>query len=167
MRGFLVCSVLASSLWTGSVAAAHQPAPATENAVCTFEDGHSMTARYAPIPSGKSDTPPNGKVWTQNPTWTLFTETDVTLANTAIPTGAYTLYLQGGKKDWTLIVSKNTTLDGRYDDKLDLARAKMEIGELNSPADKLSIYFGHTGAKKCEINIDFGKLRGWVEFQEK
>ncbi len=168
MRGFLVCSVLASSLWMGNVAAAQQSAPATEDAVCSFEDGHSMTARYTPVPAGKAEGPPTGKVWTQNnPTWTLFTETEVMLGNTAIPTGGYTMYLQPGKKEWTLIVSKNTAMDAKYDEKMDLARAQMQIGELNTPADKLSLYFGHTGPKKCEINIDYGKLRGWVEFQEK
>lgn len=168
MRAFLVCSVIASSLWMANVAAAQQPAPATENAVCSFEDGHSITARYTPVPTGKADGPPTGKVWTQNnPTWTLFTETDIALGNTAIPTGGYTMYLQAGKKDWTLIVSKNTSVDAKYDEKMDLAREKMEIGELNTPADKLSLYFGHTGPKKCEINVDYGKLRGWVEFHEK
>lgn len=169
MRAFLVCSVLASSLGTGSFAAAQQPAAQTENAICSFEDGRSITARYTPIPAGKADGPPAGRVWVQgaNPTWTLFTETETMLGNTTIPTGAYTMYLLPAKKEWTLIVSKNTSLDAKYDDKMDLVRAQMEIGELSTPADKLSLYFGHTGAKKCEINIDFGKLRGWVEFREK
>jgi hypothetical protein len=89
------------------------------------------------------------------------------LGNTSIPVGAYTLYLLPGKKDWTLIVSRNTSLDGKYDEKQDLARAQMDIGQLSTPADKLSLYFGHTGPRKCEINVDFGKLRGWVEFRQK
>jgi hypothetical protein len=166
MRGFLVCSVIASSLWMANIAAAQQPE--TENAICSFEDGRSITARYTPVAAGKVDGPPVGRVWVQgNPTWTLFTEMDVMLGNTTIPTGAYTMYLLPAKKDWTLIVSKNTAVDAKYDDKLDLARAPMEIGQLNTPADKLSLYFGHTGPKKCEINVDFGKLRGWVEFREK
>ena len=170
MRGFLVCSVIASSLGMGNVAAAQQPAPATqtESAICSFEDGRSITARYVQIPAGKVDGPPLGKVWVQgNPTWTLFTEMDVLLGNTTIPTGGYTMYLLPSKKEWTLIVSKNTAVDAKYDDKQDLARAPMEIGELNTHADKLTLYFGHTGPKKCEINVDFGKLRGWVEFRQK
>jgi hypothetical protein len=168
MRAFLVCSVFASSLCLANVAAAQQTAPATEDAICSFEDGHSITARYTPVSAGRASGPPIGKVWTDNnPTWTLFTETETTLGNATIPIGAYTMYLQAGKKDWTLIVSKNTSVDAKYDDKMDLARAQMEIGELTQPADKLSLYFGHTGAKKCEINVDFGKLRGWVEFHEK
>jgi len=64
-------------------------------------------------------------------------------------------------------VSKNTAVDAKYDEKQDLARASMATGQLSSPADRLAVYFGHTGPKKCEINIDFGKTRGWVEFREK
>ena len=77
------------------------------------------------------------------------------------------MYLIPAKKEWTLIVSRNTSVGAKYDDKQDLARAQMETGQLSSPADKLSLYFGHTGPKKCEINIDFGKTRGWVSFAEK
>jgi hypothetical protein len=98
---------------------------------------------------------------------TFFTETDLILGSSLIPTGGYTMYVIPAKKEWILIVSKNTAVDAKYDEKLDLARANMETGQLNTPADKLSLYFGHTGPKKCEINIDFGKTRGWVTFQEK
>jgi hypothetical protein len=77
------------------------------------------------------------------------------------------MYVVPGKKEWTLIISKNTAVDARYDDKQALARAPMEIGQLSSPVDKLALYFGHTGPKKCEINIDYGKTRGWVAFREK
>jgi Protein of unknown function (DUF2911) len=145
-----------------------QAATSDESAVCVFEDGRQMTARYIPVPAGHSEGPPTGKIWTpNNNAWTLFTESDLMLGNTSIPTGAYTLYLLPGKKDWTLIVSRNTDIDGKYDEKRDLARAQMEIGQLSTPADKLSLYFGHTGQRKCEINVDFGKLRGWVEFRQK
>jgi hypothetical protein len=133
-----------------------------------FEDGRQLTARYVPVSAGHSEGPPTGKIWVPTTNaWTLFTESDLMLGNTSIPTGAYTVYLLPGKKDWTLIVSRNTDVGAKYDDKQDLARAQMEIGQLSSPADRLSLYFGHTGQRKCEINVDFGKLRGWVEFRQK
>ena len=168
MRGFLVGAVLASAFLMQGLAVAQQAGGQSENALCSFEDGRSITVRYNPVPAGKSEGPPTGRVWVQgNPTWTLFTESDIVLGNTSIPTGGYTAYLLPNKKEWTLIVSKNTNVEAPYDDKQDLARAPMEIGQLNSPADKLSLYFGHTGPKKCEINVDFGKWRGWVEFRQK
>jgi hypothetical protein len=77
------------------------------------------------------------------------------------------MYVLPAKKEWTLIISKNTAVDAKYDDKQDLVRAPMEIGQLSNPADKLALYFGHVGQKKCEINIDYGKTRGWVAFREK
>lgn len=145
-----------------------QAADSEESAVCMFEDGRQMTARYVPLPAGKSDGPPTGRVWMPgNRAWTLFTESDLMLGNTSIPTGGYTMYLLPAKKEWTLIVSRNTAVDAKYDEKADLGRAQMEIGQLSNPADRLTLYFGHTGPKKCEINVDFGKLRGWVEFRQK
>jgi hypothetical protein len=139
-----------------------------ESAICAFEDGKQLTARYNSVATTRSDGPPVGKVLTPGGSaMTFFTETDLVLGQTTIPTGGYTMYLIPAKKEWTLIVSKNTSVDAKYDDKQDLARAQMETGQLSSPADKLSLYFGHTGPKKCEINIDFGKTRGWVSFAEK
>jgi len=140
----------------------------SETAVCTFEDGKQITARYNSMPAGKSDGPPAGKVLVPGGSaMTFFTESDITLGRTAIPPGGYTMYIIPGKKDWTLIVSRNTAVDAKYDDKLDLARAPMETGQLSTPADKLGLYFGHLGPKKCEINVDFGKTRGWGEFRQK
>lgn len=170
MRAVLVCTVLLSALPFASLASAQQAAAAadSESAICTFEDGKEITARYHPMSAGKDNAPAPGKVLIPGgAAMTFFTEIDLMLGNTTIPTGAYTLYILPAKKDWTLIVSKNVTVDAKYDEKLDLARATMEIGQLSAAEDKLSLYFGHTGAKRCEINIDYGKTRGWTEFREK
>jgi hypothetical protein len=140
----------------------------TENAICTFENGKQITARYNPIPTGRNETPTANKALTPGGSaMTFFTETDVVLGNTTVPTGGYTLYIIPNKKEWTLIVSKNTAVDAKYDEKLDLARSSMELGQLSTPAEKIAIYFGHTGPRKCEIDVDFGKTRGWVEFRQK
>ena len=170
MRAVLVRTTLLSALLFARPAAAQQVAPAadSESAVCTFEDGKQMTARYNPMSVGHSDAPASGKaLMPGGSAMTFFTETDVVLGGTTIPIGAYTMYIIPAKKDWTLIVSKNVTVDAKYDDKQDLAKAAMEVGQLSTPADKLSLYFGHTGPKKCEIDVDYGKTRGWVEFRQK
>jgi hypothetical protein len=169
MRAVAFCTILLSVL-TQIPRALAQPSASqeVEAAICTFEDGKQITARYNPIPAGKSDALPPGKVLIPGGSaMTFFTETDLTLGNTSIPTGAYTMYIIPSKKEWTLIVSKNTAVDAKYDEKQDLARATMEIGQLSSPADKLGLYFGHVGLKRCEIDVDFGKTRGWVEFKQK
>ncbi len=169
MRSILAFPVLFWVLLLISPGFAQQSSgPAAESAVCAFEDGKQLTAHYNPVAAGKSDGPPVGKVLMPGgAAMTFFTETDLGFGDVHIPTGGYTMYVIPGKKEWTLIVSKNTSVDAKYDEKMDLARASMAIGQLNSPADKLAVYFGHTGPKKCEINIDLGKTRGWVEFREK
>jgi hypothetical protein len=170
MRAVLVCAVLLSNCTLFPLISLGQSSDGSqgESAICAFEDGKQLTARYNPIATARNDGPPVGKVLTPGGSaMTFFTETDLVLGQTTIPTGGYTMYLIPAKKEWTLIVSKNTSVDAKYDDKQDLARAQMETGQLTSPADKLSLYFGHTGPKKCEINIDFGKTRGWVSFAEK
>jgi len=169
MRTVLAFTVLICTLQLvpRSFAQASQ-APESESAICAFEDGKQLTAHYNPITIAKNEGPANGKVLMPGGSaMTFFTETDLGFGDVYIPTGGYTMYVIPGKKEWTLIVSKNTSVDAKYDEKMDLARASMAIGQLNSPAEKLAVYFGHTGPKKCEINIDFGKTRGWVEFREK
>ena len=166
MRTVALCTVFLMVL----LSAAFLPAQNSEaeNAICTFEDGKQMTARYTPIPTGRNETPPANKPLTPGGSaMTFFTETDVVLGNRTIPTGGYTLYIIPNKKEWTLVVSKNTVVEAKYDEKQDLARAPMELGQLSTPVEKLALYFGHTGAKKCEIDVDYGKMRGWVEFRQK
>jgi len=170
MRPVLVCAVLLSGLVLFPFTAVAQSSDAAqgESAICAFEDGKQLTARYTSVTTPRADGPPVGKVLTPGGSaMTFFTETDLVLGQSTIPTGGYTMYLIPTKKEWTLIVSKNTAVDAKYDEKLDLARGQMETGQLSSPAEKMSVYFGHTGPKKCEINIDFGKTRGWVTFMEK
>jgi Protein of unknown function (DUF2911) len=170
MRVVLACAVLLSDLILCPLLVVGQAQDTSqgESAICAFEDGKQLTAHYNPIATNHSDGPPSGKVLTPGGSaMTFFTETDLVLGAATIPTGGYTMYVIPAKKEWTLIVSRNTAVDAKYDEKLDLARAQMETGQLSSPAEKLSLYFGHTGPKKCEINIDFGKTRGWVSFREK
>ncbi len=170
MRAVLICTIVLSELLLVPVVVAYQGAPNADDeaAICTFEDGKQVTARYAPISIGHNDSAPLGKVLTPGGSaMTFFTETDIILGHTAIPPGGYTMYVIPGKKEWTLIISKNVKVDAKYDDKQDLARAPMETGQLSTPGDRLTIYFGHTGAKKCEVDVDYGKTRGWVEFRQK
>jgi hypothetical protein len=140
----------------------------SSDTVCTFDDGRQISARYSPVAVDRSESPPIGRVWIPGGSAvTLFTDTEVTVGNTPIPTGAYTIYLIPGKRDWTLVVSKNVTLGSKYNEQQDLVRAAMETGTLSRAEAQLKIFFGHTGPKQCELNVDYGKIRAWVEFREK
>ena len=138
------------------------------NATCTFDDGKQISVRYNPVAVGRSEGPPVGQVWIPGGSaMTLFTDTEVTVGNTLIPARAYAIYLIPGKKDWTLIVSRNVTVDGKYDETQDLVRAAMETGTLSRAEEQLKVSFCHLGPKQCEMNVDYGKTRAWVEFREK
>jgi Protein of unknown function (DUF2911) len=154
----LVCTTLSSL-------AAAQSDDQSASAVCTLDNGKQVSARYTPVPVTRAGLPPD-KVWAPGGSaLTLFTESTLMLGNTPIGAGAYTMYLVPGKKEWTLIVSKNMKVDQAYDQQQDLARATMSTGTLGDNVTELRVTFGHTGPKKCELNVDFGKTKAWVEFQ--
>jgi Protein of unknown function (DUF2911) len=138
MRAVLACAVLLSDLILLAPAVFGQsPDNSQESAICAFEDGKQLTARYSAMAAGKADGPPTGKVLMPGgAAMTFFTETELVLGQSSIPTGGYTMYVIPAKKEWTLIVSKNTAVDAKYDEKMDLARAQMETGQLSSPADR-------------------------------
>jgi hypothetical protein len=140
----------------------------TGSAVCTFDDGKQVSARYNPVAIGRAEGAPTGKIWAPGGlAMTFFSETGVTLGNTLIPAGAYTMYLLPNKKDWTLIVSRNVTIDSKYDKNQDLVRSQMETAELNRAQEQLKVFFGHTGPNRCEMNVDYGKSRAWIAFTQK
>ena len=135
-------------------------------AVCTFDDGKQVSSRYKP--AATRGEVPAGKVWAPGGVaMTMFTETEIMIANTSVAPGAYTMYLLPGKKDWTLIVSRNATVDGRYDQNQDLVRATMQTGELSQAEKQLKVFFGHIAPKRCEINVDYGNSRAWIDLTQK
>lgn len=140
----------------------------TGSAVCTFDDGKQVSTRYKPVAVARSEGALTGKVWAPGGlAMTFFTETDVILGTTLVSAGAYTMYLLPGKKDWTLIVSRNVTIDSKYDQNRDLVRATMQTGELSQAEGQLKVFFGHIGPKRCEINVDYGKNRAWIDLMQK
>jgi hypothetical protein len=139
-----------------------------QNAFCNFESGKQVSVRYNTTQAGRSDGPPLNKIWMPGGVaMTLFTETPLQVAGTEVPTGAYTLYLLPGKKDWKFIVSHNSAVDHPYDEKQDLVRAPMDIGTLSNPETELNVTFGRPGRKQCELDVDFGKTKAWITLNEK
>jgi hypothetical protein len=170
--------VLALSLAVGVVAAVGQnststnPGPAT--ATCNFSDQQQLAVQYQKLDLGKKDKDfighqvPYGKVWEPGKQpLTLFTNSPVTVGGTKVPVGAYTMYLIPDKKDWTLVVSKNTDRSAKYDQAKDLLRAPMETGQLPSAEPQFSVYFAHTGPNECTMRIDVADTRAWVPFEQK
>ena len=167
MRAPLVILALAF-LVVAPVILSAQDNESQQSADCTFEDGRQMVARYNKLAVGKNDMPPMGKPWSPGGSaMTLFTEGDVVLSGKIIPTGGYTMYTVPGKKEWSLIVSKNTSATAAYSEGQDVARSTMDGGMLPEPEKEFKVFFGHLGPKVCELNVVYGKVRAWVEFKQK
>jgi hypothetical protein len=169
MRVLAICMVVLSQFVLVFTALAQQAADANAStAYCDFDDGQEISVRYNNAPVSSKDEPRNGKVWLLGGApATFFTASAVTLNGTTIPAGAYSVYAIPNKKDWTLIVNKNITSSATYDDKQDVARSPMELGEVDSPPKQLQVSFAHVGPKQCSIRLYYGKVGAFAEFLEK
>ena len=163
MRCYII-SVRNSALALGIVAIAAAPGLAQDpqTAVCNFEDGNQVSMQYT---AAVKDEPHNGRVWA--PGITLYVQIPLTLNGTAIPLGAYTVYLVPGGKNWTLIVSRNVTPGAAYDSSQDVARAQMDLGEVPDPTRQLQLSFAHLGPKKCSLSVYYQKTGAFTDFLEK
>ena len=65
------------------------------------------------------------------------------------------------------MVNKNVNAGSKYDERQDIARAPMEMGQLGEPTSTLELSFGRMGRKHCSLRVYFGKTGGWAEFLEK
>lgn len=149
-------------------AVAAQPAgedAVSGTAVYVFPDGKQLSLRYKR--TSTKEVLRFGKLWTPGAPAFLFTEAELRIGDSTIAPGAYSIYLIPGRDEWTFIVSGNVAGDGRYDEKQNILRARMETGELPDRAEQVTIYFGMTGPKECDMRLDYGKTRAWIEFKEK
>ena len=167
MRTRACCFALIFSLLAFGLSAFAAAKPDPETTTCTFEDGNEISARYTPTTTDKEKLQ-SGKIWTPGGSpIVLFTTTETTVASSTIPVGAFSLYVIPAKDRWTLIVNRNVNAESKYDERQDLARAPMELGQLGEPAKQLQLAFVHVAPKECNLRIYFGKDGAWAEFKEK
>ena len=170
MRVLAVCILLLGQFFFTNAAVAQQGNSDQNSATafCDFDDGQEISIRYNSLIANPKDEPRNGKVWTPGGgPMTLFTATTVTLNNSTIPIGAYSVYVIPGKKEWTLIVNKNVTAGAAYDERQDVARSPMELGEVETPPKELQVSFAHIAPKTCSIRLYYSKTGAFTEFKEK
>jgi len=137
-------------------------------AFCDFDDGQEVSIRYNSSIANAKDEPRNGKVWSPGGSpMTLFTAVPLMLDNSIIPTGAYSVYVIPNRKEWTLIVNKNVTAGAPYDERQDVARSPMELGEVETPPKQVQVSFSHSGPKVCSIRLYYGKTGAFTDFKEK
>jgi hypothetical protein len=162
-RNSMTCAVLLLTLlaleavWALPAAAQDK---SDESVACSFADGKEVSIRYRAV-SSKEPLPKTG-VWTPGkaPLY-LFLQTSVSLGTTTIPLGAYSIYVDPDKKQWTLIVNRNVEPGSQYDEKQDLVRVPMDTASVSSPVDRLQVALGATGAKQCSLRFYFGKTAAY------
>lgn len=166
MRWIRLCAVLFCSIFAIHQAFAQQAPVADNNSTtsCTFADGQEISMRY----NGSKQEPRMNGVWGPggSPMY-LFTQTKISLGNTEIPVGAYSVYISGKKGNWTLIVNKGVAAGANYDETQDLARVPMQMGHLSTPEKQLHVYFVHAEPKQCNLRIYYEDNGYWAEFDEK
>lgn len=169
MRVPAMCMVVLSQFMLAITALAQQASDSNAaTAYCDFDDGQEISVRYNNATVNSKDEPRNGRVWLPGGSpMTMFTGAPLTLNGTAIAPGAYSVYVITSKKDWTLIVNKNITAPANYDEKQDVARSPMELGEVESPPRQLQVSFAHVGPRQCSIRLYYGKTGAFAEFTER
>jgi hypothetical protein len=141
-------------------------------ATCNYDDDKQLVVQYQHVTINLkkplSLQIPFGKVWSPaGKPMTLFTNTPVQIGSRNLPIGAYTLFVIPNSKQWTLVVSKSTDVNGSYDEQQDLVRVPMESGELPSSQPEFSVTFAHIAPDQCNIRLDLEKTGHFVVFQKR
>jgi hypothetical protein len=136
--------------------------------VCAFADGRQIKVEYNSSPAKREEEFHQGNLWEPggSPMF-LFTQTPLTLCSSVIPVGAYSLYIIAEKQSWTLVVNRNVVAGSKYDEKEDLVRAPMQIGQAEDTSKQLKVAFAQVGPKQCNMRLYYEKVGTWAEFREK
>ncbi len=160
-----------------SVWAQNQPAKPPlsprQKTTYTFGDGKTITVDYgAPSMRGRpimGTLVPYGKVWRTgaNEATGFVTDTDLTVGDTKVPAGKYTLYTLPGENAWQLIVNKQTGQWGTtYNQDQDLARIPMKVEKTSAPVEMMKISFDGSGGSSTTMNIEWENTKLSVPVKE-
>lgn len=145
-----------------------QTSSKTSDVTCSFADGHGMRIEYDRSEKAKPQGLPIGKPWSPaRKPMSLFLDTNVSIGNTTVPLGAYSLFVIPGKSDWELVVNKDVSAGATRSASQDFARTIMQTGELQHGEDVATIYLAHIAPNQCNVRIVYGKTMAWGEIHEK
>ena len=117
---------------------------------------------------------PWGEVWRAgaNEATSLVTDTDLTIGDTKIPAGSYTLFILPEKEQqnrpWKLIVSKKTGEWGipYPGEQFDFARIDMQVSQLPDTVQEFTISFDKKSGNAASLNFDWEKTRATVKVSD-
>jgi hypothetical protein len=110
---------------------------------------------------------PYNQIWRTgaNEVTTLKTEFDMILGGVEVPKGLYSLFTLPSKKNWLLIINKETGQNGLvYHPRLDLARVKFQKQALPSSVERFTIFLDKTGSRSGTLRLEWEKTRLSVPF---
>lgn len=169
LGSFLVFAL--SPLLLPALRAQQASSPAT--ASCDFDSNNQLAVEYAPMTVDLKRFQfgheiPYNRVWSPGGRpLTMFINHPVIVGDKELPIGAYTMFVIPSERQWTLVISRSTDISGKYDERDDLVRVPMQLGELPQAENQFSVYFGHAAPSQCSMRLDLAKQRAWVVFQEK
>ena len=105
---------------------------------------------------------PYNQIWRTgaNEVTTLNTGTDIVLGGVNVPKGTYSLFTLPSKKNWLLIVNKETGQNGLvYHPRLDLTRVKLERRDLPGFIERFTILLDKTDSHSGVLRLEWEKTR--------
>jgi hypothetical protein len=163
MKRFFLSAIAAFLLISGN-AQVKTPAPSPTQTVKQDFGISAIELSYSRpgIKSRKmySDIAPAGEVWrtgANNATILSFGD-DVIIGDTKVPAGKYGLLSIPGKKDWVLIISKqtNVTSPAAYKQESDVVRVNVPVTKLKKSVETFTIEFANVKPASCELQLMWG-----------
>lgn len=111
---------------------------------------------------------PFGKVWRTgaNAATTLTTEAGLTIGKIKLPKGTYTLFTLPEKKEWSLIVNKETGQWGtQYDASKDFGRAAMTVSPIKNTVEMFKITLDKKNEKSGVLRLVWENTEVSVPFK--
>lgn len=107
-----------------------------------------------------ADIAPAGEVWRTgaNNATTLTFGDEVIIGDTKVPAGKYGLLSIPGKKEWTLIISKqtNVTSPAAYKQESDVVRVIAPVTKLKKTVETFTIEFANVKPNTCDLLLMWG-----------
>jgi hypothetical protein len=108
-----------------------------------------------------TDIAPAGKVWRTgaNSATTLTFGDEVTIGGIVIPAGKYGLLSIPDKKNWVLIISKQTdvTSPAAYKQDMDIVRIITKVKKAESSVETFTMQFANVKPNSCELHLMWDK----------
>jgi len=177
--GLMVVFVLAQNSFAQQDKSKRPSPPGT--ATFKFDDGKTITVNYSrpKMNDPKTGQPrkiygglvPYGEPWRAgaNEATSFVTNTNLTIGNTSVPAGSYTLYILPAESGpWKLIISKKTGQWGipYPGEESDLARVDMQTTKTPATVQEFTISFDKRGPNSGVIKFDWENTSASVEFTE-